>query len=242
MASQLLRISSKRRTFYLVGTICNCGYSAIVTYKQQFQLKINKRGPVGHFFITNGCRDPINSDNTGAWAPCGDSSARQALSAACATPAPWGRQPGGHLFFLPAVGKEDQDCSHQPVGTETWVLWVHSALVWGSLHPDALGRSCRFGLGCGQSVWFAPQGVLTKLDRTCTNEISHKYCSYIFSWIQATLSSVPAWHPQPGAAEQLPLKIGGCPPFAVAPSLCVIVFRENILLCSRLFHKGKNKM
>lgn len=47
----------------------------------------------------------------------GDSSARQALTAAFG-----GRRPGGPLLFLPAVGKEDQGCSRQPVGTGTWVL------------------------------------------------------------------------------------------------------------------------
>lgn len=108
---------------------------------------------------------------------------------------------------------------------------------------NTLCRSCRFGLGCGQCAWFAPQSVLTKLDETCTNEISHKYSSYILSWTVSLSghTGLCACLAHLAGSCRAAATQDRCPHFAVAPSLCVIVFRQNILLCLRLYHKGKNE-
>lgn len=138
------------------------------------------------------------------------------------------------ICSLPAVGKEDQGCSHQPV---PWVPWVQRALVWGSLYPDAPCGSCRFGLGGGQCAWFAPQGILTKLDQTCKTEIPLKYCSYIFSWtvsLSGHSGLCACLAPQPRAVEQLPLMIGVCPPFCGHISLHRL-FLEKIFFCAHTF-------
>lgn len=72
---------------------------------------------------------------------------------------------GGHLFCRLAVGKEDMTAVTSCVSTETGILLVQSVLVEGKSTPRAPPYRCRrLGLRCGQCVWFAPQGVLTKLD------------------------------------------------------------------------------
>lgn len=143
------------------------------------------------------------------------------------------------MLFLPAVGWQGGP-GLQPPACWDRILgsWVQSALVWGSLYPDALCGSCRSGLGCGQCAWFAPQGVLTKLDRTCEYEIPHKLCSYIFSWTVSLLGHT-------GLCACLASSAGGCraaatqdrwvPTFCCGPiSLCRL-FLDKIFFCAHTF-------
>jgi len=51
------------------------------------------------------------------------------------------------------------------VSTEMWVLELQSVPGCGKSTAKVPScRCCSLGLRCGQGVWLAPQGVLTKLD------------------------------------------------------------------------------
>lgn len=164
--------------------------------------------------------------------PCGDSPARQALSTACATPAPWGAQARRPFALSQLLARRTRAAATS--------LSPGSLGFKGPLYGEVCTRTLSaevVDLAWGVASVRAPQGILTKLDQTCKTEIPLKYCSYIFSWtvsLSGHSGLCACLAPQPRAVEQLPLMIGVCPPFCGHISLHRL-FLEKIFFCAHTF-------